>query len=184
MFIPFAVEPLQPSGQDIEVESHLFEDDGTYPNNNKLRLIVYLQAFCTIPDFSPEAIENVFCHNNWVNSWRNGLYTFHHYHSTAHEVLGIYSGWVKAQFGGSTGKVIYAKKGDVIVVPAGVSHRNIEQSSDFRVIGAYPKGQMWDMNYGNKGERPLADRKICEVPLPDKDPVFGKNGPLPQLWKE
>ena len=83
---------------------------------------------------------------------------------------------------GPEGKVITARAGDVIIVPAGVSHKNVNQSPDFRVVGAYPRGQMWDMNYGKTAERPGADENIKNVPLPATDPVFGKTGLLMRLW--
>jgi uncharacterized protein YjlB len=163
-------------------ESFIFHDDGVFPNNANLALIRLNQVFDAKPEVHPATIEKTFRKNGWENSWRNGLYAFHHYHSTAHEALGIYAGWVKAKFGGPEGKVITAGVGDVIVVPAGVSHKNVDQSPDFRVVGAYPAGQMWDMNYGKSAERPNADENIKTVPLPVTDPVFGKAGPLMQLW--
>jgi len=70
----------------------------------------------------------------------------------------------------------------VIIVPAGVSHKNVDQSPDFHVVGAYPRGQMWDMNYGKQAERPQADEHIKNVPLPVADPVLEKAGPLMRLW--
>ena len=51
------------------------------------------------------------------------------------------------------------------------------------MVGAYPRGQSWDMMYGKPGERPGADETIRSVPLPTADPVLGIKGPLMQLWK-
>lgn len=168
---------------DPRYQSFVFEDDGTYPNNARLPLIVLPQVFEAAPGVNPETIEAVFDKNGWDSAWRNGLFAFHHYHSSAHEALGIYSGWVKAQLGGPGGETVPACAGDVIIIPAGVSHKNLDQSPDFRVVGAYPRGQSWDMLYGKPGERPRADEAIGKVPLPEADPVFGGNGPLMQLWK-
>ena len=61
---------------------------------------------------------------------------------------------------------------------------DLDQAQGFRVVGAYPDGQMWDMNYGKAGERPAADERIRKVPLPQLDPVRGKTGPLMELWGE
>ncbi len=166
----------------IEFASHRFTDDGHFPNNDRLELVIYKQPFKDTSQILPDFIEKVFYSNSWINSWRNGLYTMHHYHSSAHEVLGLYSGWVVAQFGGPQGLALRVEAGDVIVVPAGVSHRNVEQSPDFQVIGAYPKGQSWDMNYGGADERLAAIPRIAQVPLPLNDPLFGKDGPLMKLW--
>ncbi len=164
-----------------DIESFTFVDDGIYPNNH-LPLVIYHQVFDSNSNANPEMIEDVFDTNGWKSAWRNGLYNIHHYHSTAHEVLGIYRGWVQAQFGGPQGETFKATAGDVIVVPAGVAHKNIRQSTDFKTIGAYPIGQTWDMNYGKPGERPQSDRNIQSVYIPETDPVYGKSGPLVTLW--
>lgn len=161
--------------------SYVFKDDGTYPNNI-LPLVLLKQAIQSTGPISPSTIEKVFHENNWVNPWRNGLFGFHHYHSTAHEALGIYSGWVKVQLGGPDGKIVTVEAGDVVVIPAGVAHKNIDQSSGFKVVGAYPIGQVPDMKYGKSGERPNADQNIQNIDLPEYDPVYGKTGPLMEFW--
>jgi len=72
--------------------------------------------------------------------------------------------------------------GDVLVIPAGVAHKNLGASADLGVVGAYPRGQSPDMNDGHDGERPRADQNIAQVPLPAADPVFGVDGPLMRQW--
>ncbi|MFW5699273.1 MAG: hypothetical protein ACOCXS_00040 [Bacteroidota bacterium] len=166
---------------DIEVITHLLKDDGTFPNNHSLPFVVLKQAL-DLGDNPASDVEKVFASNGWGNTWRNGLYSVHHYHSTAHEALGVYRGWVKGQFGGPEGVMLEAKAGDVLIIPAGVAHKNLEQSNDFEVVGAYPHDQYYDMNYGKIGERPRADKNIRAVQLPDTDPVFGAHGPLMEHW--
>jgi uncharacterized protein YjlB len=73
---------------------------------------------------------------------------------------------------------------DVIIIPAGVAHKNLSTSADFGVVGAYPEGQDWDMNYGKPGERPKADLNIERVALPKLDPIYGASGPLLEKWAE
>jgi len=167
---------------DNSFEAFLCRDDGTFPNNNFLAAIIYQQVFVAEPSVNPATIEKLFGDNDWPGAWRNGLYREHHYHSTAHEALGIYSGWVKAQLGGPEGKMVVAGAGDVIIIPAGVSHRNIEQSQDFKVVGAYPIGQVPDMRFGQDSDRPVTDENIRNVSLPGKDPVFGSTGAVISLW--
>ncbi|MBS0000436.1 MAG: hypothetical protein KFF73_15755 [Cyclobacteriaceae bacterium] len=70
-----------------------------------------------------------------------------------------------------------------MLIPAGVAHKNLGSSADFRVVGAYPEGQSWDMNYGKEWERPTADENIRKVKLPVMDPVFGQEGPVIDQWK-
>ena len=71
-----------------------------------------------------------------------------------------------------------------MVIPAGVAHKKLKASGDFRVVGAYPAGQSPDMCYGRDEERPRADENIDRVPKPDADPVLGGSGPLQSLWME
>jgi len=176
--------PAAPTSRsnDPRYQSVVFEDDGTYPNNVRLPLVVFQQVFDAAPAVNPAIIETAFNQNDWESAWRNGLFAYHHYHSSAHEALGVYSGWVKVQLGGPGGEAITAQAGDVIIIPAGVAHKNLDQSPDFSVVGAYPRGQSCDMMYGKAGERPGADDAIRNVSLPTADPVFGKTGPLMKLW--
>ena len=161
---------------------YLIADDGAIPNNLALPLLVYKGAL-TLPRQYPAAtIEALFAANQWGSSWRNGVYRYHHYHSTAHEVLACYSGSVTVKMGGESGVTLSVEKGDVIIVPAGVGHKNLGNSSDFGVVGAYPPGQSWDLLTGQPGERPRADQNIARVPLPPTDPVYGKTGPLIDEW--
>lgn len=166
-----------------EIIHQVLKDDGIFPNN-KLPVILYRGIILFSGKDEAVIIEDIFYDNRWVNSWRNGIYGFHHYHSTAHEVLGVYEGSARVQLGGEKGKIFELEKGDVVLIPAGVAHKNLGSSNDFRVVGAYPEGQSWDMNYGRKGDRPTADQNILNVPLPELDPVLGKDGPVIQLWNK
>lgn len=168
--------------QNIEVVKQMLKDDGIFPNNEILPLLIYKGAIDFTSGDPASDVESTFHENNWGSSWRNGIFSYHHYHSTAHEALGVYSGWVNVQLGGEKGIKVKAEKGDVIIIPAGVAHKNLGSSSDFKVVGAYPAGQSWDMNYGKKGERPQTDDNIKNVPMPATDPVFGKEDGLVKLW--
>ena len=168
--------------QSPEVIQFHIKDDGIFPNNEYLPLLVYKSALMLPAPDPAAAVEILFSKNRWQGSWRNGIYGFHHYHSTAHEVLGIYCGQARAQFGGDDGVRLTVECGDVVVIPAGVAHKNLGADSKFRVVGAYPSGQNWDMCYGEPKERPRADRNIADVALPEMDPVYGDSGPLCRQW--
>lgn len=160
-------------------------DDGLFPNNPRLPLLVYRHAFA-LPAGGDRAavIERVFHDNGWGHGcWRDGIYGYHHYHSTAHEALGVYAGRARVQFGGPHGVVVETGRGDVIVLPAGVAHKRLGASADFAVVACYPRGQDFDMNYGDLDERPAVEHNIAAVPLPPADPVFGERGPLLRYWK-
>ncbi len=164
------------------VEHVLLKDDGRFPNNERLPLLIYRNAIVSSGRDTASVIEKTFLQNGWGGSWRNGIYTKHHYHSTAHEALGVYRGSATVQLGGDGGIKSRIYAGDVVVIPAGVAHKRLDSTSDFMVVGVYPAGQMWDMNYGKAGERPRTDDTIAGVPIPESDPVYGVRGPLKTLW--
>ena len=152
--------------------------------NNRLPLLVYRQAFNLLGSADgAEVIETRFETNHWSGTWRNGIYSYHHYHSTAHEVLGVFRGSATVQFGGDRGRTQQLQAGDVVIIPAGVGHKNLHSTDDFGVVGAYPDRQEPDLCYAEPGECPKADEKIGRVPLPGCDPVFGGEGPLLKYWR-
>jgi len=167
---------------DVHVEAHVLGDDGVFPNNPTLVLLLYRQVLDVSGSDAPERVLERFAENRWIGGWVNGIYGFHHYHSTAHEVLGIASGQARVQLGGEQGLTATVTAGDVVVVPAGVAHKNLGAGADFTVVGAYPEGQHPDMCYGNRDERPVTDRNIACVPLPQFDPLAGAQGPLIYHW--
>lgn len=158
------------------------EDDGKFPGN-ALPVLLYRQAVTLRSSDPARDVEGLFAGNGWGDTWRNGIFDFHHYHSTAHEVLGCSRGWVRVQLGGPSGTEVRLEAGDVAVLPAGIAHKNLEDSGDYQIIGAYPPGQSPDMCYGEPGERPQADREIAKVTGPRTDPVHGTHGPLLEEWK-
>ena len=164
----------------VQPRTQLLKGTAQFPNS-RLPALVY-EDVLTSGDIASE-FEALFERNGWTGSWRNGLYRVHHYHSTAHEVLGVYRGSVKVRLGGPDGPLVELRAGDVAVIPAGVAHKNESQSDDFAVVGAYPTGTSPDLQYGKDGERPRTDRNISAVPLPTTDPAFGKAGALTRLWR-
>ena len=163
------MELINPS---YSAESYYLKDDGVFPNS-RLPVVLYRNVL-KLPDFFPAlAIKKLFESHNWTNSWKDGIFTYHHYHSMTHEVLGFYKGKTTLQLGGDSGIKLVVKKGDVLIIPAGVAHKNLGKKNDIKCVGAYPDEKDFDMNYGEDGERPITDRNIKKVPLPSKHPLFG-----------
>jgi uncharacterized protein YjlB len=169
------------ASQYLTPELIYFKDDGTIPNS-RYPLLLYADAFQYRNEEGASWLEQKFLSNNWSNSWRNGIFTFQHYHSITHEVLGIYSGSVTVLLGGEKGKQVIAKAGDIIVIPAGVGHKNLGDDN-LGVVGAYPNGMSVDIMRGEPGERPGVDRNIANVPLPATDPLLGIDRGLTTIWK-
>jgi uncharacterized protein YjlB len=166
-----------------EILSWFIEENEGFPNNSRLPVLLYTSALPFKGKDSSNDVDYLFRQNGWEDTWIDGVHDYHHYHSTAHEVLGIGEGSARIQLGGPFGVVFKVRKGDVLFIPAGVAHKCIIATEDFKCVGAYPKGQKYDMNFGKSDERPDADRNIKAVPLPGTDPVFGRSGPLLENWK-
>jgi uncharacterized protein YjlB len=159
-------------------------DDGSIPNNSRLPLIYYRNPVHLEGSLDPAAVfERLFESNGWTQSWRDGIYDYAHYHSATHEVLGIARGQARVRFGGRIGRLIELRAGDVTVLPAGTGHQRISGSHDLLVVGAYPPGGHYDECRGSHKQRERARASIPQVPLPDKDPVYGADGPLIDLWR-
>ncbi|MBY8963852.1 hypothetical protein KJK34_13910 [Flavobacterium sp. D11R37] len=165
----------------MTTEQYQFTDDGTIPNS-VFPMIVYRKAFGVSENLADE-MERVFADNNWKNAWRNGVYDYHHFHSIAHEVLGVYSGSAQLRLGGEGGKTVTVEAGDVLVLPAGTGHKKISASDDFGVVGAYPGGSDYDIRTGKESERETVLQNIAKVSFPDNDPVQGNNNGITNFWK-
>ena len=170
------------SAREVEAAEYSFEDDGTIPNNPNLPLLLYPRAL-EETDLSASGAKELLAENGWGGAWVNGVFPYHHYHSTSHEVLAVVGGSASITFGGPGGETVEVAAGDVVVIPAGVGHRNEGSSGDFSVVGAYPRGQEnYDLRTGEEDERPEVLENIRNVALPEQDPLYGARGPLVRRW--
>jgi len=169
--------------RDVSPVSLLLRGDGEVPNNPQLEVMHYPQVLDSHDASLASQFEALFAQHEWPPAWRNGIFDFHHFHSTAHEALGIYSGEVTVRLGGEGGVDVVLCAGDVAVLPAGVGHKQLSCVGPLGVVGAYPLGQIADAC------RPDAIRfegrvgAVRAVALPSADPVYGTDGPLMRRWK-
>ena len=172
---------------DVGAETLQLKRNGWMPNNERLPVLLYRGVFIgkagagKAGDTMAAEMEAAFGRNGWPPQWRNGVYSFHHYHSTAHEVLGFAGGWGRIVLGGEGGHELTLKAGDVALLPAGTGHCKIEASEDFLVVGAYPEGEHWDICRSAPDVEALERMKA--VRFPASDPVKGKSGPLLEHWR-
>jgi uncharacterized protein YjlB len=164
------------------VEHYIIKENGLFPNNDKLPVLLYKNVLALHSGNTAKTVEDLFEKNVWSNSWRNGIFNYHHYHSITHEVLGVYKGSCSVALGGDDANLFFIKPGDVLVIPAGVAHKNVESTNDFACVGAYPGGSDYDIKKGTKKDKEEAVKNLKKVRLPETDPVYGK-GALQQYWK-
>lgn len=177
--------PRQIRKVEKQPKHRLFRTSGGVPNNPTLPFLHYKGVVELDPRFDPAAIfEVMFAANGWKDSWRDSIYTFLHFHTRTHEVLGIARGHARVQFGGRNGRIVEIRAGDTIVLPAGTGHQRKSASKDLLVVGAYPGGGKYDEPKPNEVSLSEAEARIAGVSLPKKDPVFGIKGPLRRIWRK
>jgi uncharacterized protein YjlB len=172
--------------KDLTVLKHQIPAHGLIPNTSiqNKPLLIYKSAFSNT---TASGMESHLSKTGVVSpQWRYTMYSTSHFHSTSHEVLVVANGRARLCFGheDNSDKVeVVVEKGDVIVVPAGVAHRLLEdlgEGGSFEMVGAYPKGCNWDMCYGEKGEERKVD-VIKGLAWFQRDPVYGDEGPVLDL---
>jgi len=171
-------DPIMPTFE-MTVETIFFEPSEWVPNHPDLPVLVYRNAIPAEGEMAPK-FEARFRENGWQGLWRNGIFDYQHYHTGAHEVLGIAGGRARLLIGGPDGAELSVMAGDCLVLPAGTGHRCLDASRDFLVVGAYPPGQHADIETGPANAEQLA--KISGLPLPVSDPVEGAEGALVRFW--
>ncbi|GAB6405523.1 cupin [Pseudomonas sp. MHK4] len=162
------------------VQTLFFHRNDWVPNNPRLPVLIYPKALTVQGANRAALFERLFASNGWPPQWRDGVYDYHHYHTEGHEVLGIASGHARLMLGGPTGHVLDVTAGDVLLLPAGTGHCNLEWSHDFLVVGAYPPGQRPDVCHEAPSVAQL--QRIEVLPFPDDDPVQGQEGAVYQYW--
>jgi uncharacterized protein YjlB len=139
--------------------------DGPIPNHPRFPVLIYHGV-------ATGEIKRVFAAHGWGGAWTDGVFDFHHFHSTSHEVLAVVSGSATLELGGPQGEAFEVTQGDVLVLPAGTGHRRASGRDGFTVVGAYPAGQE-DYDLLREADDAARER-ISAVPVPDQDPVGGQ----------
>lgn len=152
------------------------------PNHPFLPVLVYRDVLAADERDQARAFEWLFHDAGRQGLWRNGVFSYQHYHVGAHEVLGVARGSAELLIGGPDSETLQVRTGDCLVLPAGTGHKRESASDDFLVVGGYPPGQYADIKTG--AATPGELKVIATLPIPHSDPIYGAAGPLVSLWKE
>jgi uncharacterized protein YjlB len=154
-------------------EAYTSKPVGMLPNS-RFPLLVHREA---VPGGGVEEVLARFRQNGWLNNWRYpGIYTYPHFHSTTHESLGCATGWMEVELFGRGGVRVRVAAGDIILMPAGVSHQMVGASPDIMMVGGYPDGRDWDNMQEEmitEEARRAAVKRIMTLPIPTRDPATG-----------
>ena len=151
----------------MELETWQAPSGEEIPNHPSFPVLLYRGTGLDVSD----AARSLFAENGWGGSWVDGVFGFHHFHSTSHEVLAVVAGSAVLELGGPQGRAFEVAAGDVVVLPAGTGHRRASAAGGFTVVGAYPAGQEdYDLLRAADDD---ARERIASLGAPDADPVGG-----------
>ncbi|MGV7243379.1 cupin domain-containing protein [Caballeronia sp. M23-90] len=165
---------------DIAFETLKLAPHAWVPNNSRLPVLIYRRAVDPSTKDLGKTFETLLAGNEWLPQWRDSIFDYHHFHSTAHEALAVISGKADVIIGGPGGEVVSIAAGDVVLLPAGTGHCLQSTEGRFQVVGAYPEGQQWDIRRDALLKEEIAAMEA--LPFPRSDPVAGRKGPLLQEW--
>ncbi|MGA1834600.1 cupin [Rhizobium wenxiniae] len=160
----------------MDVDAIVFESSDWVPNNQRLPVLRYRVDVAEAEEF-----DALFAKYGWSGIWTNGVYDYQHYHTGAHEVLGVKRGSAKLLIGGPDGHAFSVLPGDCQVLPASTGHKNLGCSHDFQVIRCLPSGPARGHTALAPAEEMLS--RIASLPLPRTDPVQGISGILLDKWR-
>ena len=161
--------PSSPSCKQHEIFRLFLKDDGVFPNNSHHPLLLFRSAFVHGEESQGSRI---LTQASWTPPWVWGIYPYHHYHSTAWEILVCIKGQANVQLGGPAGPAISLDRGDVVLIPPGVAHKQLNASHVFALLGSYlPGSGHVDVLKG----KPTNEQRqnIAKAPVPEQDPITG-----------
>ena len=157
----------------FEIMQIFMKDDGTFPNNQHYPTLIYKNSFQGSETDGRRLIVNK---NEWTEPWVWGIFSYHHYHTKAWELLLCVCGSASIQLGGDAGPTVKIDKGDLVLIPPGVAHKQLEEHGGFSLLGSYPTFRFDGRIDTCRGKPTDEERKmIQECYVPKTDPIFHLN---------
>jgi len=119
-----------------------------------------------------------------VEPHRTGTLLIRDHFYTIHKVLCVTNGQAQMRFGGegNPSRVdVEIRKGDVVIIPAGVPHRLLRDiGRDLEVVESYIKGVRVESDSRRLGSRPQQSHlySIASLGWFARDPIYGDQGPV------
>lgn len=165
-------------------EVYQIKENPPFPNH-PLPVLFYPEGLINLIENNEQPGNEViafFEEKGYTNGWINGIHDFHHFHSNTHEVLACIKGSATVQIGGPKAQEHTVAAGDVVLLPAGVAHKRLTATDDFKVVGAYPDGKSPDLQRGDATDYDEIQQRAYDVNVPDTDPVYKYDGPVQKYW--
>ncbi|MGN6548359.1 MAG: cupin domain-containing protein [Pararhizobium sp.] len=170
-----AIKPQAARAADIRRLS--FDAGNGIPNNAAYPAVLARDALHGPHD--DHAVRDLLERNGWGGTWTWEVFGYHHFHPDAFEALAVARGAATLALGGPQGERLQVTAGDVMILPPGFGHCQIEKRDGFRICGAYPPGQE---NYrvirADDGFDDAILDEIAAVAVPETDPVWGGHAAL------
>lgn len=166
------------------VKAIYINENKPYPNN-PLPVLYYEKALEEVfeDNYTADDVISFFERNGYDHGWADGILDRHHFHSNGHEALACTKGEVTVQLGGPNADFYTLRKGDVVLLPAGTSHKKLNASDNFQIVGAYPSnGENIDMQYGDASDYEVILENIAAVEKPLTDPVTSSPRDIDEYW--
>ncbi|KAH8883206.1 hypothetical protein GQ53DRAFT_830900 [Thozetella sp. PMI_491] len=170
---------------------HYFVGDTPYVPGSELPVVVYRGA---LKHCQNEEEIRIYLESNggWVRGGAWNAWFKSHYHPNVHECYGVATGSSELSIGRgplddhSAEQLIRLNKGDVMIIPAGVSHCSSTATEDYRFIVFFPKEDPKWISVWCQTDEDTAENKqrALQVPLPSTDPLEGPNGYLIREWSK
>lgn len=167
--------PVEPAT--AEIRTLAVPAGETIPNNPEFPIIIAPNALGGA--YPPHAVEMLFAANGWGGTWTWQVFDYHHFHPDAFEVLAVAAGSARLMLGGPQGEEVAVGAGDVLLLPPGAGHKQIDSDGAFQICGGYPPGQEdYAVIRDSDGYDAATLDQIGAVRRPVSDPIWGEAGPL------
>jgi uncharacterized protein YjlB len=163
-----------PSSPSLDILHIFMKDDGTFPNNEQYPTLIYKNSF---HGNEADGRRLIVSKNEWTEPWVWGIFSYHHYHTKAWELLLCIRGSASIQLGGDAGPTVKIDKGDLVLIPPGVAHKQLKEEGGFSLLGSYPTVGYDGIDTCTSTPTDEERKRIQECYVPKTDPIFNLSIP-------